>query len=601
MTLTHRVLEAAQEVEQGRRWGDSETLIRADELPTSAEEAESLVQALVSFYLRYGEKHGFPFPASKETYGAALEALRKEDLSFPLRPGVRAGVSLLKGSFRSFWESKTVPAFRQAKTLERVIRYQTGLNKSGEKFDISLASIRRGLQVQRHVLSFFPPMIAAQVYNRHLPSGYTVVWDPAGGFGSRMLSLAAVRPHSCYIANEPATLIREDLARLAGWLPLDVQLHSAGSEQAHAGTQFDRGSLDLVFTSPPYFDKERYFDEPGQCWKDYPTIALWSEGYLLPTLLAAREGLKGSGTLVLNVSHSLASLVTDTAKKAGFKAADSYLMPLRADHYTRAKGKTANSEPFLVFRPHGTPADLKFTLWTGVGNPRLLPEVWVEFVAGRYRVSNKGRAASNTRGTWTLLNPHLGTSGYYSIGVTLSDGTRSNVSLVHQIVLRAFDGEAPTENHTDIRHLDGNKANNALENLAWGTREENMQDAVRHKRDRKRVTSEGPRRWSWYSGDTSNERLLQIGLEFHAEGKLNMTDLARLWGCTISVAASIVHGETRADIARPPKPEKQLRRTTERKQQILELVAKGMNAAQINDVLGETLTAQDVYYYRTRL
>lgn len=50
--------------------------------------------------------------------------------------------------------------------------------------------------------------------------------------------------------------------------------------------------------------------------------------------------------------------------------------------------------------------------------------------------------------------------------------------LVHRLVLETFVGFCPKG--LECRHLDGNKFNNWLINLAWGTRKENMRDCVRH-------------------------------------------------------------------------------------------------------------------------
>lgn len=48
----------------------------------------------------------------------------------------------------------------------------------------------------------------------------------------------------------------------------------------------------------------------------------------------------------------------------------------------------------------------------------------------------------------------------------------------HRLVLEAFVGPCP--NGYECRHLDGNPLNNDVENLAWGTRSENMLDKRRH-------------------------------------------------------------------------------------------------------------------------
>lgn len=50
--------------------------------------------------------------------------------------------------------------------------------------------------------------------------------------------------------------------------------------------------------------------------------------------------------------------------------------------------------------------------------------------------------------------------------------------LVHRLVLEAFVGPCP--DGMECRHLDGNPTNNKLENLCWGTHEENWQDQLAH-------------------------------------------------------------------------------------------------------------------------
>ena len=48
----------------------------------------------------------------------------------------------------------------------------------------------------------------------------------------------------------------------------------------------------------------------------------------------------------------------------------------------------------------------------------------------------------------------------------------------HQLILFAFVGPKP--NGMECRHLNGNPADNRLENLVWGTRRENVFDSIKH-------------------------------------------------------------------------------------------------------------------------
>jgi len=92
---------------------------------------------------------------------------------------------------------------------------------------------------------------------------------------------------------------------------------------------------------------------------------------------------------------------------------------------------------------------------------------------GKYEVSDLGRVKSLR---WTpprILRP--GPSNYGHMSVVLG---RRNTRMVHELVLIAFVGPRPPGQET--RHLDGDPANNRLDNLCWGTRSENNRDAVRH-------------------------------------------------------------------------------------------------------------------------
>lgn len=66
--------------------------------------------------------------------------------------------------------------------------------------------------------------------------------------------------------------------------------------------------------------------------------------------------------------------------------------------------------------------------------------------------------------------------------VTIFKGARSTrrAHLVHHLVLFAFVGPKPSPTH-QCRHLNGNKLDNRLENLAWGSQLENMQDRTAHR------------------------------------------------------------------------------------------------------------------------
>jgi hypothetical protein len=81
--------------------------------------------------------------------------------------------------------------------------------------------------------------------------------------------------------------------------------------------------------------------------------------------------------------------------------------------------------------------------------------------------------------TLRFLRPIKG-SNYGHLNVGLYRNTFLEMVGIHRCVLLAFVGPAPEG--TECRHLNGNAADNRLENLCWGTHTENMQDRIRHGR-----------------------------------------------------------------------------------------------------------------------
>lgn len=85
-----------------------------------------------------------------------------------------------------------------------------------------------------------------------------------------------------------------------------------------------------------------------------------------------------------------------------------------------------------------------------------------------YSVSDNGRVINTNTGR--VLKPRKTGRGY--LGVCLGAG---NDRTVHRLVAAAFH-ENPLS-LPQVNHKDGVKTNNAAENLAWASREENMQHA----------------------------------------------------------------------------------------------------------------------------
>lgn len=116
-------------------------------------------------------------------------------------------------------------------------------------------------------------------------------------------------------------------------------------------------------------------------------------------------------------------------------------------------------------------------------------EVWkpVPGYEGFYSVSDFGRVRSDKRTIVdknghgrkmpeVIMTPEKKTSGH--LVVCLWKNHERTKRYIHRIVLETFVGEAPAG--TQACHWNDDKEDNRLENLRWGTPNENMLDRVRN-------------------------------------------------------------------------------------------------------------------------
>jgi hypothetical protein len=90
----------------------------------------------------------------------------------------------------------------------------------------------------------------------------------------------------------------------------------------------------------------------------------------------------------------------------------------------------------------------------------------------RYSVTPDGKVWSILKRKFLSCKPRF--DGY--IPVSLHDGNGFKMKLTHVLVADAFLPPRPSSKH-EVNHKDGNKSNNAVGNLEWMTRAENLNHA----------------------------------------------------------------------------------------------------------------------------
>lgn len=98
-----------------------------------------------------------------------------------------------------------------------------------------------------------------------------------------------------------------------------------------------------------------------------------------------------------------------------------------------------------------------------------------------YYACREGLIASTKLTTMRILSPIKAQDGH--LYVFLYRGRHMIKQWVHRLILITFVGER--KDNEESRHLNGNPTDNRVDNLAWGTRQDNADDRVNHGRSQR--------------------------------------------------------------------------------------------------------------------
>ena len=196
------------------------------------------------------------------------------------------------------------------------------------------------------MVSNFRPVTASALYKLFCDKNDTV-WDMSCGWGGRLL--ASIKAEINYIGTDPNTQTQKGLKEMVttfGNKACGYDLLTMGSEEYRP----DKNSLDFAFTSPPYFDTEKYSEtETTQSYLKYSNINAWKENFLRKTLENVHYGLKPNKFCAFNVADvkSYETFEKDTkqiASEVGFKLVDTFDLRLSS------QANDYKAEPIFIFK-----------------------------------------------------------------------------------------------------------------------------------------------------------------------------------------------------------------------------------------------------------
>ena len=160
----------------------------------------------------------------------------------------------------------------------------------------------------------FSPLVSRYLYEKYLPKSGGVVYDPCSGWGGRMMGSICSNKNINYIGCDVNSNIFQTRSyeRIGEFIEENLSIKSNYKVHQISSTRFNqtedyknnKGKVDLILTSPPYFNQEQYSEDSEQSYNLYPSYKEWIDGYIRETFQIGYELLKPNGVLLLNISDT---------------------------------------------------------------------------------------------------------------------------------------------------------------------------------------------------------------------------------------------------------------------------------------------------------
>jgi hypothetical protein len=243
--------------------------------------------------------------------------------------------------------------FNDDESLKRCI--VKALNFWPNSSSLNAQCIRAMMRIYKNTrrVSNFRPVVARTIYSQYSKDGDTIC-DFSAGYGGRLLGCLTL--HRTYIGIEPCSEQVIGLRRMI--YNLNDQAKGTAFIYQDCAEDFlptlKSESVALVFSSPPYFDHERYSIEPTQSYIRYPSYTQWRQHFLEKIIYYSYIMLKHGGFFIINVSDPKGySIVQDTMSicEKYFQICGIIKLLMHKMPQQRYNSNNAfKSEPILVFK-----------------------------------------------------------------------------------------------------------------------------------------------------------------------------------------------------------------------------------------------------------
>jgi hypothetical protein len=312
--------------------------------------------------LTFWRRRGFPYPSlSRSELFSDFDALRRSRPDSALHGNVArtstVGLRLANAFHPQIWSIRShgrsaLDSFNDNASLHAVLEKCARFYPDRRCWNPQC--VRSVLRFHhRSRVSNFRPAVARALIHRY-SRDRSVVLDFAAGFGGRLLASLSLR--RSYLGIDPSVQQTVGLRRMIHALREvhdgDASIVSACAEDVLPNMPSQ--SVDLILSSPPYFDTEKYESSLNQSCYRYPTYAEWKEKFLSAVIAHGCRLLRRGGVFLLNLKDRPGLRLARDAFglfPQGFRAEPTIRLLVPSLPQVRAGGhRLYGWEPILVMR-----------------------------------------------------------------------------------------------------------------------------------------------------------------------------------------------------------------------------------------------------------
>jgi tRNA1(Val) A37 N6-methylase TrmN6/DNA-binding CsgD family transcriptional regulator len=325
----------------------------------------SIADQLFNFY----RKNGFPysllsndeiikdFTNLKNTNSSIIEKDHNLAISYQL------GVPSFKYFSPHFYEvnsgrrNKTsmLDTFNDDTLLKKVIK-----NRLDGNFNMTGNMLKQGLANSKlaYKASIFNPMVAKYVYDTFTKDG-DIIYDYSAGFGQRLIAAMSVKHSLTYIGVDPMEKSVKSNNDIYAFLKQNIPFLNKNAEIICSGSEnyFNikyEGKIALAFSSPPYFNVEKYENNKTQAYHNENYVGFINL-YWRKTVQNTIKLLKNDGIFAINIADDASGFnigedMCNVLKEYDLDLIDTYKIQLAKNTVFGNKNNNIKYEPIHIFR-----------------------------------------------------------------------------------------------------------------------------------------------------------------------------------------------------------------------------------------------------------